>query len=582
MLIKKILYFLDSKDKKSLIVLLLLAIVIGFIELLGVASIVPFIGLLNEPDYLAGNKYFILANVYFSIDSDSLVYVAGIFMVSMFILMNFLNAYNLWKTTYYGAILSHKITLATSKNYFSQPYEFFVNTDIPSVSKNILEEAGSLAESIFIPLMQIISRLIVLTFISVLLITINVEVFIFSLVIFGVVYLVLFRTIKNKVRSYGAKRLEANSSRFKNINDCLGSIKDVKFYNAERYYLENFSKSQKDFLDLTAKAIILSTLPRYIIEIISFGGFFSVILYLKYIDADLAANLPIISLFILAAYRLLPSLNQIYVLSSHLRFHIPALDIIYQSLVKRDNSDFSPNIKEMKSLIKFNDVSFSYNADKPVLKDINFEINASTISAIVGETGVGKTTLLDLLLGFYKPTSGDINVNINLINSNTNRLKIGYVSQKISFVDDSILKNIAFGSSGDTINSDYAEKIINTVMLKDLINKLPNKIHEKIGEDGVKLSGGQLQRIGIARALYLNPKILVLDEATNALDVETEKLLFDSIRKEYNDITIIWITHRSSSLSLCDNIYRLSNHGISLLDDYENSSVNELKKGDVK
>ena len=582
MLIKKILYFLDSKDKKSLIVLLLLAIVIGFIELLGVASIVPFIGLLNEPDYLAGNKYFISANAYFSIDSDSLVYVSGIFMVSMFILMNFLNAYNLWKTTYYGAILNHKITLATSKNYFSQPYEFFVNTDIPSVSKNILEEAGSLAESIFIPLMQIISRLIVLTFISVLLITINVEVFIFSLVIFGVIYLVLFRTIKNKVRSYGTKRLEANSSRFKNINDCLGSIKDVKFYNAERYYLENFSKSQKDFLDLTAKAIILSTLPRYIIEIISFGGFFSVILYLKYIDADLATHLPIISLFILAAYRLLPSLNQIYVLSSHLRFHIPALDIIYQSLVKRDNSDFSPNIKEMKSLIKFNDVSFSYNADKPVLKDINFEINASTISAIVGETGVGKTTLLDLLLGFYKPTSGHISVNINLINSNTNRLKIGYVSQKISFVDDSILKNIAFGSLGDTINSDYAEKIINTVMLKGLINKLPNKIHEKIGEDGVKLSGGQLQRIGIARALYLNPKILVLDEATNALDVETEKLLFDSIRKEYNDITIIWITHRSSSLSLCDNIYRLSNHGISLLDDYENSSVNELKKGDVK
>ena len=582
MLIKKILYFLDSKDKKSLIVLLLLAIVIGFIELLGVASIVPFIGLLNEPDYLAGNKYFISVNAYFSIDSDSLVYVSGIFMVSMFILMNFLNAYNLWKTTYYGAILSHKITLATSKNYFSQPYEFFVNTDIPSVSKNILEEAGSLAESIFIPLMQIISRLIVLTFISVLLITINVEVFIFSLVIFGVIYLVLFRIIKNKVRSYGTKRLEANSSRFKNINDCLGSIKDVKFYNAERYYLENFSKSQKDFLDLTAKAIILSTLPRYIIEIISFGGFFSVILYLKYIDADLATHLPIISLFILAAYRLLPSLNQIYVLSSHLRFHIPALDIIYQSLVKRDNSDFSPNIKEMKSLIKFNDVSFSYNADKPVLKDINFEINASTISAIVGETGVGKTTLLDLLLGFYKPTSGHISVNINLINSNTNRLKIGYVSQKISFVDDSILKNIAFGSLGDTINSDYAEKIINTVMLKGLINKLPNKIHEKIGEDGVKLSGGQLQRIGIARALYLNPKILVLDEATNALDVETEKLLFDSIRKEYNDITIIWITHRSSSLSLCDNIYRLSNHGISLLDDYENSSVNELKKGDVK
>ena len=582
MLVKKILYFLDSKDKKSLIVLLLLAIVIGFIELLGVASIVPFIGLLNEPDYLVNNKYFILVNSYFSIDNESLVYVAGIFMVSMFILMNFLNAYNLWKTTYYGSVLSHKITLATSKNYFSQPYEFFVNTDIPTISKNILEEAGSLAESIFIPIMQIISRLIVLTFISILLITINVEVFIFSLALFGIIYLVLFRTIKNKVRRYGIKRLEANSSRFKNINDCLGSIKDVKFYNAERYYLENFSKSQKDFLDLTVKAIILSSLPKYIIEIISFGGFFSVILYLKYIGADLSIHLPIISLFILAAYRLLPSLNQIYVLSSTLRFHIPALDIIYQSLIKSENSDFSPDIKEMKSLIKFNDVNFSYNNDKPVLKDINFEINASTISAIVGETGVGKTTLLDLLLGFYAPTSGNVSINVDLINKNTNRLKIGYVSQKISFVDDSILKNIAFGASEDSINTYHADKIINTVMLKDLINKLPKKIHEKIGEDGVKLSGGQLQRIGIARALYLNPKILILDEATNALDVNTEKLLFDSIRKEYNDITIIWITHRSSSLSLCDNIYRLSNDGFSLLDDYKNSSVNELTKGDIK
>ena len=582
MLVKQILYFLDSKDKKSLIILLFLAIFIGFIELLGVASIVPFIGLLNEPDYMIDNKYFVLVNSYLLIDKDSLVYVAGIFMVSMFILMNLLNAYNLWKTTRYGAILNHKITLATSKNYFSQSYKFFVNADIPSISKNILEEAGSLSESIFIPLMQIISRSIVLIFISLLLISINIEVFIAALVIFIVIYAVLFRAIKNKVKKYGVERLEANSSRFKNINDCLSSIKDVKFYNAEQYYLESFSRSQRDFLSLTVKSIIMSTMPRYIIEIISFGGFFSVILYLEYIGADLASHLPIISLFILAAYRLLPSLNQIYMLSSQLRFHLPALNIIYQSFIKYDNNNFSPNIKKMDSLIEFKNVSFSYNDNKLVLKDISFKINKSTTSAIVGETGAGKTTLLDLLLGFYKPTSGNITINENLINSKTNRLKIGYVSQKISFVDDSILKNIGFGLSENIINLDSAERIINTVMLRDLVNTLPNKIYEKIGEDGVKLSGGQLQRIGIARALYLNPKILVLDEATNALDVDTEKLLFDSIRREYKDITIIWITHRSSSLNLCDSIYRLSNYGINLVDNFENNSINELEKGDIK
>tara|TARA_Y100000741_G_scaffold346013_1_gene311966 strand:- start:1236 stop:3002 length:1767 start_codon:yes stop_codon:yes gene_type:complete len=582
MLISKILFFIDDKDKKSLVILLFLAIFIGFVELLGVASIVPFVGLLNDPDYIADNKYFILINSYLNIKKESLIFVSGIFMVTTFILINFLNAYNLWKTTNFGAISSHKISLSVTQNYFNKPYKFFVDADIASVSKNILEESLCLSESIFIPLMQIISKVIVLLFISILLISVDVEAFFASLIIFTIIYLILFRTIKQKVKNYGIDRLKANDARFKNINDCLSSIKDVKFYNAEQYYLDNFSKSQENFLSLTVKSIILATMPRYIIEVVAFGGFFSVILYLKFIGADLTMHLPVISLFILAAYRLLPSLNQIYALSSTLRFHIPALDIIYESM--NNNKLFSKTInkKKMSEQICFSDVCFSYNESKPILHNINLKIKQGTTNAIIGQTGVGKTTLLDLLLGFYSPTEGSIYINQNLFEEKNNKPRIGYVSQKISFVDDSILKNIAFGIPKNEIDENNIQKVVDTVMLKDLVKELPNKIHEKIGEDGVKLSGGQLQRIGIARALYLKPQVLILDEATNALDVETERLVFDSIKKDYNGISIIWITHRSSSLTLCDNIYLMNNNTIKLYNSHDDPSVILAMKKEIQ
>ena len=575
MLVKKLLYFIDSNDKRSLALIFLLSILIGFIELVGVASIVPFIGLMNDPDYITGNKYFMIINNYLAIEKSSLVFISGIFMITAFITINLLNAYHLWVTTRYGALLSHKITMMTSKSYLNQSYKYFVNADIASLSKNILEESGSLSESIFIPFMQIISKAIMIILISTLLIIVNPDVFIYSLLIFILIFGVLFKSLKNKIKMYGDLRLTANGNRFKSVNDCLSSIKDVKFYNAEKYYINNFSKSQKDFLDYTVKCTVLSTMPRYIIEIIAFGGFFSAILYMKYIGVEISLHLPVISLFILAAYRLLPAINQIYTISAHVRFHIPALDLIYQTISLKKEYNLNYNVKKMDSLITFDNVSFSYNDIDPILKNINLKINASTTNAIIGETGAGKTTLLDLLLGFYKPTNGTININDSILNHGNNKLKIGYVSQKVSFVDDTVAKNIGFGLTEEEINISEMNKLIETVMLNEVIDNLPYKLYEKIGEDGVKLSGGQLQRIGIARALYLKPEILVLDEATNALDINTERLVFDSIKKNYSNITIIWITHRASSLNLCDNIYHLNKNDIKLLDNFKNDSTDD-------
>ena len=229
-------------------------------------------------------------------------------------------------------------------------------------------------------------------------------------------------------------------------------------------------------------------------------------------------------------------------------------------------------------LLDMNNIERYYKTPAGVVKaldGINLEIHEGERVILLGPSGSGKTTLLDLLLGFYKPTSGTININNSLVDHESNKLKIGYVSQKVSFVDDTVAKNIAFGLTEREINISEMNKLMETVMLNDVIDNLPHKLYEKIGEDGVKLSGGQLQRIGIARALYLKPEILVLDEATNALDINTERLVFDSIKKNYNNITIIWITHRASSLNLCDNIYYLNKNDIKLLDNFKNDSTDD-------
>ena len=494
----------------------------------------------------------------------------------------------LWKTTNLNVLIGKKISSNLFNHYLNQSYTFFSQTDISAISKNLLQVSVSLSESIVIPILQIISRLIILTLVSILLISVNTEAFIFSIIILTLVYFLIFKKIKNKLHLYGTERLVSNDLLFKNTNDCFKSIKDVKFYKAEKYYQDIFSSSQSKFLSLTAKQVILSTIPRYLIEIIVFGGIFSLVIYLLYIKVDLTQHTPTIALFILAAYRLLPSAQQIFRCSSVVKFNLPALDLIYNDMKLKSDNNLKPTIREQSGDILFKNVSFSYNSEDRIFDNINLSIKTSSINAIVGATGIGKTTLIDLLLGFYKPLTGTISLSTRIFDSNLDACLIGYVSQNVSYVNDSILKNIAFGIKDNNINLERINKITNQVLLNDHINSLSEGISSKIGDNGIKFSGGQLQRIGIARALYREPKILILDEATNALDIETENKLFQSLKKHYPAMTIICITHRLSTINHCNEIFYLTKNKIenlSFLDSKEKEGhirelITQVKKHD--
>ena len=575
----KIIFFLDQADKRKIAYLFILFVIVGIIEVAGVLSIMPFVGMMTNPDYFGSNSISMDIKNYLSISNKEFTLLLGVLFVALFLTCSFLNGLTVWLNTRLSAIMGQKISSKLFNHYLSQSYEFFVKNDKASLSKNIIEVSVSLSESLFIPALQILARLIILLFISILLININPTAFVSSLLMISIIYLFIFRVIKNRLNQYGKERLIYNDMLFKSASDCLNSIKDVKFYNIENFFSNIFSKSQKNFLDIAAKNIIISMIPRYVVEIVAFGSIFITLLYLQYNDFNLAQYTPEIALFVLAAYRLLPSIQQIFAFTASIKFNLPALDLIHDDMNSQPSIVQKHKLVDIDEQVIFKNINFSYDNNKNILSNINMNIHAKTYNAIIGESGSGKTTLIDLLLGLYQPISGSILLSNSLYDKNINKLLIGYVSQNSPFIDDSILNNIAFGIESKNININKVNKLINICGLSDLIKALPNGIYSTIGDSGSRLSGGQLQRIAIARALYRNPSILILDEATNALDIDTEKELFKSIKSIYLDMTVICITHRLSTMRECNNIFHLANGSIKkICDEHNIISDNELSK----
>ena len=274
--------------------------------------------------------------------------------------------------------------------------------------------------------------------------------------------------------------------------------------------------------------------------------------------------LPVISLYVFAGYRLMPALQQIYYALTQITFVSPSLDKIYEDLKDLNKTNLSQDqtIQSINESIDLKNINYNYpNAEKKILKNINLSIKAKTTTGIVGATGSGKTTTVDIILGLLEPQEGTLEVDGNVITNKNLRSwqsLIGYVPQHIYLADDTIAANIAFGKDLKDIDPQNIERTAKIANLhKFIIDELPKKYETIIGERGVRLSGGQRQRIGIARALYNNPKLLILDEGTSALDNYTEKAVMDAVNNLPKEMTIIIITHRLDTIKNCDVIFKL-------------------------
>jgi len=567
-ILKKLLFLLTIHERKNVIFLMGMVLVLAMLEMIGVVSILPFMAVLMSPELIDTN---IVLNAAFNNSSLFGVETKNefLFLLGIVVFLILITTLTFKFLTYYVQLrfttsLNYKIAKRFVEGYLHQPYSWFLNRHSADLGKNILSEVSFVISQGMNPMINFIKQSVVCLAIVIMLFFVDPILTLIVGLTFGSAYGLMYLIIKKFMSNIGQSRLDANKWMFISISDAFGAIKEIKVSGQEQTYINRFSEPAKILAKVSALAGVISNLPRFALEAITFGGMLLIVLYLMSQKGNFITALPIISLYAYAAYRLIPTVQQIYTSLLTLRFVGPALDTLYKDLKSLKLSDFkqSDNILSLKKSITLRNINFNYpNSSRTALKNIHFSINAKTSFGIIGATGSGKTTVVDIILGLLEAQQGMLEVDgkeINKFNSKDWQRSIGYVPQHIFLSDDSVAANIAFGIQNENIDYKAVEHVAKIARLHEFVtDELPQKYQTTIGERGVRLSGGQRQRIGIARALYNNPKVLILDEATSALDNNTEKQVMNEIKKLEKDITLVMIAHRLSTVKECDSIILL-------------------------
>ena len=581
---KKILFLLTPYERKRAVILLVMTLIMALLDMIGVASILPFIAVLTNPELIETNL--ILNNIYqylnkFGIvNNQQFLFVIGAIVFVTLISSITFKAITTYVQVRFIFILEYTISKRLLEGYLHQPYSWFLSRNSAEIGKTILAEVSQVIGGGIKPLIDLIAQsmvaiaLIILVMVSDLKLALIVG---FSL---GSAYGIFFYFIRRYLNRIGKERLNNNELRFSAVIEAFGASKEIKVGGLEKTYIKKFSDSAKATSQASASSQFINQMPRFFLEALAFGGILLIILYKMTQAGSFIDSLPIVSLYVFAGYRLMPAIQQIYVSFAKLSFVGPSLDKLYNNFknLKSFDKNYDQNVLSLNKTIALKNVYYSYpNSSRTALKYISLHIPIKKNVGLVGATGSGKTTTVDIILGLLEVQKGSLEVDGKIITKQNLRSwqrSIGYVPQHIYLSDDSITANIAFGLEPKDINQVAVEKASKIANLHEfVINELPKQYQTIIGERGVRLSGGQRQRIGIARALYRNPQVLILDEATSALDNQTEKAVMDAVNNLSKDITIIIIAHRLNTVKDCDIIFKFDKGHI-----VDQGNFNELFK----
>lgn len=566
---KKLIELLSKKEQKSLLWLLVIMTFMGALELIGVTAIFPLISILASPQVIHTNKYLTLLYNTGDFDTDkAFILFIGFLVFSLTVLSALFNIFTNYKIYKTSELLSSSLSQRLLEVYLKKNYSFFLQRNTIELSKNVLSEVHQVNSGVILPLLQSISKAISVAAIFILLLWVDYKVAIGVVLLFGVSYIGIFLLIKKKVAFAGEQRLDSNKKKYNVVSQAFGGVKDILLTNSQSVFLKDFAKYFNQHAKYQLQHQIYGFTPRYILEIIAFGSMIIFLLWMYVQYGDFKEMLPLLSLFALSGYKTMPALQLIYNSLTKIRFYSASVDVLHKDMFSTENeqkiSYSNGETIDFKKEIKFHQISFSYEkSPKVVLDQMNFSIEAFSTVGIVGSTGAGKTTVVDLLMGLLHPTGGKILIDEKVLSGQNViswQTKIGYVPQRIYLSDESVTKNIAFGIAENEIDIERVVEVAKMARLHDFVSKeLPKGYDTIVGERGIRLSGGQCQRIGIARALYRKPAILVLDEATSALDNITESEVLDTIKSLSGKCTILMIAHRLSTITNCDKILFLGN-----------------------
>ena len=554
---KKLLAITTRQEKKNFIILIFMSIFLSIIETVGISAIMPFITLASDPSKIVSNKYSKMGYDFFEFSTTTnFMIFFGLFLIGFYIFRAIYSMFYNYLLNKFAFGRFHAFAFRLFKNYTNLPYKRFIKRNSTELIKTIVSEASNL--SFYMQsLLLIFSEFFTVVLLYAILLLMDWKMTLVLTILLGTKVLFLLFFLKKRIEKEGLKRSIMQSKFYKILNETFGNFKIIKLIQNEEKLYSEFSNISYDYAKANIVSNTLNQLPRLSLETIGFGALIGIVVYVlfKYNDANFV--LPIISMYALALYRILPALNRILSNYNTLLFFSNSLDVVYNDL------SYTPQIEgkdfiDFKNKIELTNISFEYNKNKKVLENINIIINKGDKVAFVGESGSGKSTLVDLIIGLYKPLSGEIVIDdkkLTTDNVKSYRSKVGYIPQSIYLFDGTVGENVAFGYEYNK------EKIIEVLKKANIYDFLYSKegIDTLVGDGGIQLSGGQKQRIGIARALYSDPEILVLDEATSALDNETEAKIMDEIYETSQDKTLLIIAHRLSTIERCDRKIMLSN-----------------------
>jgi ABC-type bacteriocin/lantibiotic exporter with double-glycine peptidase domain len=547
-------------------------LITGFIELIGIGSIGPFISVISNQQIIHQNQYLSFAYNYFKFTSShDFIIFFGIIVIACIVVSNLVIAGVTAVNLYFSEKKRYSITIRLFEQYLLQPYMFFLDHNSAMLLRN-LDNVNSFISDVVTNLLSLVSCSIISLCIIGLLIFLNPLLALTVSAVLALMYSAIFGALRNFLNKRGNEQQHYSFLRYKYMTEAFGGIKDIKILKKERVFLELLRSPLLKSVKNEANRMVVNELPRFLIETTAIGGMVLIVLIMIISGAKIEQFLSVLTIYAFGAYRLLPLLQRIFRASTSLKYRFPVVETLYNDFATLPPGGELLHDREITALpfnseIRLEGIIFSYpSARRFIINNINLTVKHNTSIALVGPTGCGKTTLVDIILCLLSPQEGSLSIDGAIIN-NTNsanwQKNLGYVPQNIYLTEDSIKNNIAFGVPSEEIDMDAVIMAAKLANIHDFVSgELEKGYESSIGERGIKLSGGQRQRVGIARAVYHNPSVLIFDEATSALDSITENAVMDAIHTMGHKKTIIIIAHRITTVKNCDTIYLMEGGAI--------------------
>lgn len=568
--LSKILEILSTDNRRQLYWLVAVMLAMGTLEIAGIGSIMPFIAAVANIDTVLENRYAHYVYELFGFDSTrDFVMALGVLVLSLLVARHLFFALANWLIFRFTFGWRQQLSERLMRKYLIQPYGYFLSKNTIDLKRKVSVEIERLVSRIIVPGIQALTSAVISAFIVALLIAIDPLVAVVVAASLGGSYLLFYTLVYRKLARLSHKAGESRRMQFKTASEVFEGIKELKLFGKEAVYIEDYAVWARRYAALETTSRAISQLPRYGIEVLATAVVMGFVLYLLATGQDLAPWMPILVVYLVGGYRLLPALQRLFGGLTAIQYELPTLDAVHADLTGlpetragQPGTDGSQAFGPIET-IALGGIDFRYpDSTDYAIRGLGLTIEKDTTVGLIGPTGSGKTTLVDIILGLLEPQSGVLAVNgvaVTPANVHGWQKHIGYVPQHIFLFDDTLARNVAYGVPDCGIDRQALENALKTAHLYDFAMTLPDGLDSTIGQRGIRLSGGQRQRIGIARAIYRNPDILVLDEATNALDGVTEGVVMEAIQELSHKLTIIMIAHRLNTVRSCDVIHYVDN-----------------------